>query len=99
MDGTPILDIKPYIPYADCRPDAVGSFADVHAEDCLQVIFPDALLARVPEDRRATLLSALSQDPRPAYQHDPDRVYGLPYAGLEIKFTVCGDTLTVTGVE
>lgn len=99
MDGTPILDIKPYIPYADCHPEASGSFADVHAEDRLTVDFPDALLARVPEDRRATLLSALAQDPRPAYQHDPDRVYGFSYAGLEVRFTVCGDTLTVTGVE
>ncbi|MBR4080616.1 MAG: tRNA (N6-threonylcarbamoyladenosine(37)-N6)-methyltransferase TrmO [Clostridia bacterium] len=99
VDGTPILDIKPYIPYADCRPDASGSFADVHAEDRLQVDFPTALLSRVPEDRRATLLSALAQDPRPAYQHDPDRVYGLPYAGLDVKFRIEGDTLIVTDVQ
>ena len=98
VDGTPILDIKPYIPYADCRPDAVGGFADAHAEDRLTVDFPPELLSRIPEDRRATLLDALAQDPRPAYQRDPDRLYGLPYAGFDVKFTVSGNTLTVTDV-
>jgi len=95
MDGTPIYDIKPYIPYADCRPEARGSFADVHAEDRLEVVFPEALLALVPAERRETLLSALAQDPRPAYQRDPSRIYGLPYAGLDIKFSVADGILTV----
>ena len=98
MDGTPILDIKPYIPYADCRPEARGSFADVHAEDRLEVIFPEALLALVPAERRETLLAALAQDPRPAYQRDPSRVYGLPYAGLDVKFSVADGVLTVHDV-
>ena len=98
VDGTPILDIKPYIPYADCRPEARGSFADVHAEDRLEVVFPEALLALVPAERRETLLSALAQDPRPAYQRDPSRVYGLPYAGLDIKFSVADGILTVHDV-
>ena len=98
VDGTPLLDIKPYIPYADCRPEARGSFADVHAEDCLEVIFPGALLAQVPAERRETLLAALAQDPRPAYQRDPSRVYGLPYAGLDIKFSVADGILTVHDV-
>ena len=98
VDGTPILDIKPYIPYADCRPEARGSFADVHAEDRLEVVFPEALLAQVPAERRETLLAALAQDPRPAYQRDPSRVYGLPYAGLDIKFSVADGILTVHDV-
>lgn len=98
VDGTPILDIKPYIPYADCRPEARGSFADVHAEDRLEVVFPEALLALVPADRRETLLAALAQDPRPAYQRDPSRIYGLPYAGLDIKFSVADGILTVHDV-
>ena len=98
VDGTPILDIKPYIPYADCRPEARGSFADVHAEDRLEVVFPEALLARVPAERRETLLAALAQDPRPAYQRDPSRIYGLPYAGLDVKFSVTDGVLTVHDV-
>ena len=98
VDGTPILDIKPYIPYADCRPEARGSFADVHAEDRLEVVFPEALLARVPAERRETLLAALAQDPRPAYQRDPSRIYGLPNAGLDVKFSVTDGVLTVHDV-
>ena len=98
VDGTPILDIKPYIPYADCRPDAKGSFADVHAEDRLEVRFPEELLSRIPAPLRETLLAALAQDPRPAYQRDPSRVYGLPYAGFDVKFSVAGGTLTVVDV-
>lgn len=98
VDGTPILDIKPYIPYADSRPDAKGSFADVHAEDRLAVDFPAALLERIPAPLQETLLAALAQDPRPAYQRDPERVYGLPYAGFDVKFSVAGGTLTVVDV-
>ena len=98
VDGTPILDVKPYIPYADCRPDAKGSFADVHAEDRLEVRFPEALLQRIPAPLRETLLSALAQDPRPAYQRDPSRVYGLPYTGFDVKFSVAEGVLTVHDV-
>jgi hypothetical protein len=99
MDGTPILDLKPYLPYADCRPEATGGFTDRVARTVLTVDFPPALLARVPEDRRAALTAVLACDPRPSYQHDPDRVYGFVFAGLEVRFTVAGETLTVREVS
>ena len=95
MDGTPILDIKPYIPYADCRPEAVGGFASQPKEASLRVECPLELLEPVEESRRAALLGVLAQDPRPTYQHDPDRVYGLAFGGWEVKFTVAEDVLTV----
>lgn len=98
MDGTPVYDVKPYLPYADCRPEAVGGFADAHVSDAVPVDFPAALLARVPEDRRAALLEALRQDPRPAYQADDTRVYGMPYAGLDIHFCVQDGVLRVCDV-
>lgn len=98
MDGTPVYDVKPYLPYADCRPEAVGGFADAHVSDAVPVDFPAALLARVPEDRRAALLEALRQDPRPAYQADDTRVYGMPYAGLDIRFCVQDGVLQVCDV-
>ncbi len=98
MDGTPVYDVKPYLPYADCRPEAVGGFADAHVSDAVPVDFPAALLARVPEDRRAALLEALRQDPRPAYQADDTRVYGMPYAGLDIRFCVQDSVLRVCDV-
>ena len=86
MDGTPILDIKPYLPYGDCHPDAVGGFASAPA---------GAVLAQVPEDRREALIGVLAQDPRPHYQQDSDRVYGFGFAGLEVRFTVSEGHLTV----
>lgn len=98
MDGTPVYDVKPYLPYADCCPEAVGGFADAHVSDAVPVDFPAALLARVPEDRRAALLEALRQDPRPAYQADDTRVYGMPYAGLDIRFCVQDGVLRVCDV-
>ena len=98
MDGTPVYDVKPYLPYADCRPEAVGGFADAHVSDAVPVDFPAALLARVPEDRRAALLEALRQDPRPAYQADDTRIYGMPYAGLDIRFCVQDGVLRVCDV-
>lgn len=98
LDGTPLFDIKPYVPLADCRPEAVGGFSDLHREDRLTVDFPERLLARVPKEKRAALLGVLSQDPRPSYQHDPQRVYGMAFAGLEVKFTVAGETLQVRDV-
>ena len=99
MDGTPILDIKPYIPYADCRPEALGGFAPAPAGARLAVDIPPELLERVPEDKRAALAGVLSQDPRPSYQHDPERVYGMAFAGLEVRFQVQGDRLRVVSVE
>ena len=98
LDGTPIYDVKPYLPYADCRPDAVGGFAARPKEADLTVECPPALLDRVPADKRSALLAVLAQDPRPQYQDDPDRVYGMAFAGLEVKFQVAGERLTVTEI-
>ena len=99
MDGTPIYDIKPYLPYADCKPEAVGGFAAQPKGADLAVDCSPALLDRVPEDKRAALLAVLAQDPRPQYQDDPDRVYGMAFAGLEVKFRVTGERLTVTEIS
>jgi len=99
MDGTPILDIKPYLPYADCRPEATGGFASVPAGETLAVEFPPELLERVPRDRREALRAVLALDPRPRYQEDPDRVYGFGFAGLEVRFSVEGGTLRVREIE
>lgn len=95
IDGTPILDIKPYLPYGDCHPDAVGGFASAPAGAVLEVEIPPSLLAQVPEDRREALIGVLAQDPRPHYQKDSDRVYGFGFAGLEVRFTVSEGHLTV----
>lgn len=95
MDNTPIYDIKPYLPYVDSHPDAAGGFALQSHEGFLQVNVPSGLLELIPPDRRDALLAVLAQDPRPAYQNTPDRVYGMEYAGFEIRFTVSGHTLTV----
>lgn len=95
MDNTPIYDIKPYLPYVDSHPNAAGGFALQSHEGFLQVNVPSGLLERIPPDRRDALLAVLAQDPRPAYQNTPDRVYGMEYAGFEIRFTVSGHTLTV----
>ena len=97
MDGTPIYDIKPYIPYADAHPEARGGFAQTQPE-ALTVDCPPELLEKLPEDRRAALLGVLAQDPRPRYQSDPERVYGLDFAGLSVRFTVDGKTLRVVQV-
>ena len=98
LDGTPIYDVKPYLPYADCKPEAVGGFAARPKEAELEVDCPDSLLAAVPEDKRAALLAVLAQDPRPQYQDNPDRVYGMSFAGLEVKFRVEEKGLTVTEI-
>ena len=98
MDGTPILDIKPYLPYADCRPEAVGGFAAAPAGEALSVDFPPELLEKVPPGRREALRGVLALDPRPRYQEDPERVYGFGFAGLEVRFTVEGSTLRVREV-
>ena len=99
MDGTPIFDIKPYIPYGDCHPDATGGFTDTAGEFLLQVDFPGNLLQILPEDKRSAAIGVLSHDPRPSYQRDPDRIYGLTFAGFNIRFTVRDDVLTVIEVN
>ena len=99
MDGTPILDIKPYIPYADAHADAVGGFAAQPAGETLQVEIPAELLAKIPETRREALRGVLAQDPRPHYQQDPERVYGFGFAGLEVRFQVDGTLLTVVEIR
>jgi len=98
MDGTPIYDIKPYLPYADCHPEATGGFAHRVKDYALQVVLPDELKAKVPGDKLEALLGVLAQDPRPGYQRDPQRVYGFAFGGMEVKFTVEGDTLTVQSI-
>ena len=98
LDGTPILDIKPYIPYADAHPEATGGFTDAVDFPILTVDAPEDVLAPLPEAKRAALLGVLAQDPRPSYQSDPERIYGFPFAGFEIRFRVEGDTLRVLSV-
>lgn len=98
MDGTPIFDIKPYLPYVDAHPEARGGFTETTKEYALQVHCPDALLCKVPKDKRAALLGVLKNDPRPAYQHDPERVYTLDFGCNKVKFTVDGDILKVVDI-
>ena len=99
MDGTPIFDIKPYIPYADCQPDATGGFTDTAGEYLLEVNFPAPLLEKLPEDKREAAKAVLSHDPRPSYQRKPGRIYGISFAGHDIRFTVEDDKLTVIEVN
>ena len=98
LDGTPIYDIKPYLPYADAVPDAQGGFTARTERRRLTVDCLPALLERVPAEKRAALLGVLAEDPRPAYQADPARVYGMSFAGLTVRFTVDGETLTVAEI-
>lgn len=99
MDGTPIYDIKPYITYTDSHPDAVSGFASTPAEYLLEVDFPDNLLQKMPESQRESLIEVLAHDPRPQYQDDPERVYGMAFGGMEVKFKVKGIQLTVLEVK
>ncbi len=99
MDGTPVYDIKPYLPYAESVPEARGGYADAHSGDGLEVRFPAELLNGIPETKRDALLQALRLDPRPAYQDDPERVYGFLFAGKNVRFRVTGNCLTVVAVE
>jgi tRNA-Thr(GGU) m(6)t(6)A37 methyltransferase TsaA len=99
MDGTPIYDIKPYIPFTDSHPDALGGFSDNTMNYMLEVDFPEKLYKLIPEELREGLLGVLSQDPRPAYQEDPNRIYGLEFGGYEIRFIVDGVRLSVCQVE
>ena len=98
MDGTPIFDIKPYIPYGDCHPDATGGFTDTAADFLLNVDFPADLLAILPEDKQEAAVGVLSHDPRPSYQKIADRIYGITFAGFDIRFQVCDNTLHVKEV-
>ena len=95
MDSTPIIDIKPYIPYSDAHPDALGGFTDTAEDFILSVDFPNHLLQLLPETKRQAAIEILSHDPRPSYQHNAERVYGLPFAGFDIRFTVKEKTLYV----
>lgn len=99
MDGTPIFDIKPYIPYSDCKPKASGGFTDHAGDFLLEVDFPQELLKKLPEEKQKAAVGVLSHDPRPSYQKSADRVYGLSFAGFDIRFTVAGNRLTVQAVE
>ncbi len=99
MDGTPIYDIKPYIAYTDSHPEAVSGFATTPAEFLLEVNFPESLLQKVPENQRKSLTDVLAHDPRPQYQNDPDRVYGMAFGGMEVKFKVEERLLTVVEVN
>jgi len=99
MDGTPIFDIKPYIPYGDCHPDATGGFTDRAGEFLLKVDFPSHLLEILPKDKQEAAIGVLSHDPRPSYQRKPDRIYGLTFAGFDIRFRCNEEFLTVVEVN
>lgn len=99
MDGTPIFDIKPYIPYADCHPDAVGGFTETAKDFILKVEFPEDLICKIPEENRQALLDVLSHDPRPTYQSDSNRIYGMAFGEQNIRFHVKDSILTVCNVE
>ena len=98
MDGTPVLDIKPYIPFADAHPEASDGYTAQTITHGLKVHIPDELVNRVPANKRAALEGVLAQDPRPSYQEDPQRIYGFGFAGMEIRFRVEGSDLTVTDI-
>ena len=99
MDGTPVYDIKPYVAYSDSVPDAAGGFSDRGRDYHLDVEIPQDILEQIPQGQRDIVKKLLSQDPRPSYQEDPERIYGMPYGGMDIRFRVRERTLTVTGVE
>lgn len=99
MEGTPILDIKPYLPYGDCHTDATGGFTDTAEPFVLEVVFPEDLQAKVPQEKLQALKAVLSHDPRPSYQNDSDRIYGLTFAGMDIHFQVNNKTLTVCDIQ
>jgi len=98
MDGSPIYDIKPYLPYVDAHPDAMGGFSLATHEDLIEVEFPEELLALLPADRRQSAIDVLAQDPRPGYQSEPGRKYGMEFAGFDIKFIVDDGVLKVVDV-
>ena len=99
LDGTPIFDVKPYLPYADCAENAAGGYADAHANDCVEVIFPPHLLGLLPKEKQAGVMECLAEDPRPSYQDDALREYGMRYGGYNIRFRVENGVLTVFAVD
>ena len=99
MDGTPVYDIKPYLPYTDCHPEAASGFAPDAEEYTLKVEIPESESAKFPSEKLSALRSVLAQDPRPAYKDDGGRIYGMRFAGYEIEFKVNEKTLTVTSIE
>lgn len=99
LDGTPIYDIKPYLPYADAHPEARGGFGQEHKDAGIPVVFPEELLTELPEELRGTVMDVLAQDPRAAYNKKPDYVYGMAFAGYDIRFVVSEGVLNVCGVQ
>lgn len=99
MDGTPIFDIKPYLAYADSHPEAKGGFITGLTDRSVQVSCATSLLENLPEETQRSLLAVLAHDPRPTYQHDPDRVYGMEFGGYNVRFTVADGVLTVVSIE
>ena len=99
MDGTPIFDIKPYIPYSDCHPDAIGGFTENADSFLLDVEYTDEVIAKVPVQKRPALLGVLSHDPRPSYHKDTDRIYGLTFSGFDVRFTVKDHILTIIEIR
>lgn len=99
LDGTPIIDIKPYLPYVDSHPEASGGFALQKKEGSLEVDFPEHLMSDIPQDKRKALTAVLKQDPRPQYQDDAERIYGLEFAGYDVRFRISDKVLTVVEVE
>lgn len=99
MDGTPIFDIKPYIPYADCHTDATGGFTDNAKDFLLQVHVDNDLLSKIPQNKQEALLGVLSHDPRPSYQNDPGRIYGISFGGFNIRFQVDNEILSVMDIQ
>ena len=99
MDGTPIYDIKPYLPFTDSHPDAKGSFAEERFSYSLKVEMEESIREKIPEDKQKAVIKILESDPRPSYIEDEDRVYAFEFSGLHLEFKVSGDTLTLTGVE
>lgn len=95
LDRTPIYDIKPYLPYADAHPEARGGFAEQKKENKLEVIIPDEWKDSIPVEHREVLRQILSQDPRPSYQNDPERIYGMEYAGMDVRFRVKDSVLII----
>ena len=99
LDGTPIIDIKPYLPYVDAHPEASGGFALQDKEGSLEIDFPNELLAAIPEDKQEALTAVLRQDPRPQYHNDPERIYGLEFAGFDLRFKIRDNLLTVVEIK
>lgn len=99
LDGTPILDIKPYLPFSDCHTDATGGFADKQKDHRLNVCISDELKAKIPADKFGTLSDALADDPRPSYQHDPERIYSMRFDKFDVRFKIDGRTLSVTDID